>query len=179
MKIIKESIIIVIISTIIGMITGTVLSFNNRILYAFPIILLILPSLNSLIGNMSTVLTARLTSHLYIGIIPPKIEISKRLREDFIGLIVTLLMSLISLIIIGYAMGLITGVEIINPWLIIMILLLTTFILFGALFLFLFLGTIYLFKRGIDPNNFLIPFTTSLSDFLTPIFLIIFIQIFI
>jgi len=60
-KIFKESIIIVIISSFMGLISGTVLSSNERILYSFPIILLILPSLNSLIGDISTVLSSRLT----------------------------------------------------------------------------------------------------------------------
>ena len=64
-KIFKESIIIVIISSILGLISGTILSENQDVLYSFPIILLILPSLNSLIGDISTVLISRLTSHLY------------------------------------------------------------------------------------------------------------------
>lgn len=162
-----------------GLTTGSVLSLNEQIFYAFPVILLILPSLNSLIGNISTVLTSRLTSHLYIGVISPKVEKSNRLKEDFIGLLVTLLLSLVALIIIGYSMAMITGIEIINPLFIVLIILLTTLILFFSLFTFLFISAIFLFKRGKDPNNFLIPFTTSLVDFLTPLLLIIFIQIFI
>ena len=53
-KVFKESIIIVIISSIMGLFSGTLLSLNEKIIYAIPIILLILPSLNSLIGDIST-----------------------------------------------------------------------------------------------------------------------------
>ena len=96
-KIIKESIIIVVISSLMGLFSGMVLSANEEILYVIPIILLILPSLNSLIGDISTVLISRLTAHLYIGTISPKIEKSDRLKEDFIGLFITIGLSLVVL----------------------------------------------------------------------------------
>ncbi|MFX1503132.1 MAG: magnesium transporter [Promethearchaeota archaeon] len=178
-KIIKESIIVIILTSLIGMLTGSFLSFNENILYTIPIILLLLPALNSLIGDISTVLSSRLTSHLYIGSLSPKIQGSHRLKEDFLGLLITILLSLISLIVIGYSMGIITGIHIINPFLIFIILLITITSLFCILFIFIFMSAIILFKRGKDPNNFLIPFVTSLADFLTPFFLIIFITIFI
>jgi len=47
------------------------------------------------------------------------------------------------------------------------------------MFLLSFVSAIVLFKRGMDPNNFLIPLITSLTDLLTPFFLILFIIIFI
>ena len=177
-KIFKESIIIVILSSIIGIFTGTFLSFNEDLLYSFPIILLVLPALNSLIGDISTVLTSRLTSHLYIGTLPPKIQKSERLREDFLGLLITILLSMIALIILGYSIGLMTGIQIINPFFIVIIIIITVFLLFGVMFVFLFTSSVFLFKKGKDPNNFLIPFTTSLLDFLTPLTLLMFIIIF-
>ncbi len=179
MKIFKESIIIVIISSFIGLISGTVLSFSEDLLYTIPMMLLIIPALNSLIGDMSTVLVSRLTTHLYIGTIPPKIQKSKRLIEDFYGLIITLLLSLVSLLVIGYLVGIIIGISIVNPLLMIFIITITVLLIFFIMFFTLFIGAIFLFKRGKDPNNFLIPFVTSLADFLTPFFLILFIIIFI
>ena len=92
-KIFKESIIVVIISSILGLVSGTILSENQSILYSFPIILLMLPSLNSLIGDISTVLISRLTTHLYIGTLSPKIQKSDRLKKDFYGLLITILLS--------------------------------------------------------------------------------------
>jgi len=178
-KIFKESIVIVVISSIIGIFSGTLLSFNEKLLYAIPIILLILPSLNSLVGDISTVLVSRLTTHLYIGSIPPKLKNSKRLKEDFIGLLITVLLSLLVLIFLGYIIGISTGIRIINPFLIFLIIIMTILSLFFCLFIFLFICSIYLFKKGKDPNNLLIPFVTSLADFLTPLLLIIFIIIFI
>lgn len=178
-KILKESIIIVLLSSILGMFSGSILSTNQDILYTFPIILLILPALNSLTGDMATVLVSRLTTHLYIGTISPKVSKSKRLFDDFLGLLLTLLLSLTFLIIMGYGIGFITRIQIINPFLIISIITVSVLILFGFMFILLFISSIILFKRGKDPNNFLIPFITSLADFLTPLLLIVFIQIFI
>jgi mgtE-like transporter len=162
-----------------GLLSGTILSFNEKILYAFPIILLILPALNSLIGDISTVLVSRLTTHLYIGLIPPKIQKSHRLKEDFLGLLFTTLMSIVILIFMGFLIGYSTGIKIINPLLISFIIVITVLIIFSIMFLFLFISAIFLFKRGNDPNNFLIPFVTSFVDFLTPFMLIILMVIFI
>ncbi len=178
-RIFKESIIVVIISSILGLISGTVLSENQDVLYSFPIILLILPSLNSLIGDISTVLISRLTSHLYIGTLSPKIQKSDRLKEDFYGLLITILLSLFALITLGYIFGYISGIIIVNPFLIILIIMITILLLFSLMFVFLFISSIFLFRKGKDPNNFLIPITTSLLDFLTPLFMILFIQLFI
>ncbi|MCK4380167.1 MAG: magnesium transporter [Candidatus Lokiarchaeota archaeon] len=175
MKIIKESVIIVILSSLMGLISGTLLSSNEDILYTIPILLLIIPALNSLIGDMSTVLVSRLTTHLYIGTVSPKIQKSERLKEDFYGLLITLLLSLGSLLLLGYFTGIMLGIEIVNPFLMIIIIVITILLLFCIMFITLFIGAIFLFKRGMDPNNFLIPFLTSLADFLTPLFLILFI----
>ena len=162
-----------------GLISGTLLSSNEEILYSIPIMLLIIPALNSLTGDISTVLVSRLTTHLYIGTLSPKIKISERLKEDFYGLLITLLLSLVSLIFLGYLVGVISGIKIINPILMSFIITLTILLIFFIMFITLFIGAIFLFKRGMDPNNFLIPFVTSLADFLTPLFLILFIIIFI
>ncbi len=178
-KIFKESIIIVVISSLMGLISGSLLSLNEELLYTIPIILLILPALNSLIGDISTVLVSRLTTHLYIGTLSPTIQNSERLKEDFYGLLITLLLSLVSLISLGYMIGVISGIEIVNPFLMILIISITVLLIFFIMFILLFTSAIFLFKRGMDPNNFLIPFVTSLADFLTPFFLILFIIIFI
>ncbi len=178
-KILKESIIIVIASSLIGLISGTFLSLNESMFYSFPIILLILPSLNSLLGNVLIVLISRLTTQLFIGTIVPKIEISDNLKKEFIGLTITILLSLLFLVIFGYSVGYLTGVKIVNPLLIIFLITLTIMVLFVIFFLLLFVVAIFLFKKGKDPNNFLIPLVTSLADFFTPFTLILFIQIFI
>jgi len=178
-KIIKESIVIVLVSSLIGLLSGTLLSINEEILYTIPIILIILPALNSLIGDISIVLISRLSSHFYIGTIRPKFKRSNRLKEDFVGLLITLLISLAALIFLGYAIGYATGISIINPALIILIILITILMLFIILFTILFGIAIFLFNRGRDPNNFLIPFVTSVADFLTPLLLMTFIIIFI
>ncbi len=178
-KIFKESIAIVVVSSIIGIVSGTILSTNIEIFYALPIILLVLPALNSLIGDISTVSISRLTTHLYIGTIPPKIQKSDRLKRDFLGLIITLLLSLIALLILGYTIASITGIVLINPFIIFFILIITVIFIFVMMFIFLFISAIFVFKRGKDPNNFLIPFITSLADLLTPVVLLFFIKIFI
>ena len=124
-------------------------------------------------------MVSRLTTHLYIGTIPPKIQKSDRLKEDFIGLLITISLSLVILLFLGFMIAIATGVNIINPFLLIFIIIITILMIFGIMFIILFITSIFLFKRGMDPNNFLISLVTSLADLLTPLFLLIFIQIFI
>jgi mgtE-like transporter len=162
-----------------GLISGTLLSFNEDLLYTVPVMLLILPALNSLIGDISTVLVSRLTTHLYIGTLQPRVQKSERLKEDFLGLLITLLLSLFALILLGYLVSLISGIQIVNPLVVILIVCFTIILIFAIMFLLSFVSAIVLFKRGMDPNNLLIPLITSLADFLTPLFLIIFIVSFI
>jgi mgtE-like transporter len=162
-----------------GLISGTLLSFNKEVLYTVPIMLLILPALNSLIGDISTVLVSRLTTHLYIGTLQPRVQKSERLKEDFYGLLITLVLSLLALIFLGYLVSVTSGIQIVNPLVISLIVCFTILLIFAIMFLLTFVSAIVLFKHGMDPNNFLIPLITSLADFLTPFFLIIFIIIFI
>ena len=129
------------------------------------------------IDDISTVLVSRLTTHLYIGTIQPRVRKSKRLKEDFYGLFITLLLSLGALIFLGYLSSVILGFKIVNPLVISFIICITVILIFTIMFILSFISAIVLFKRGMDPNNFLIPFITSLADFLTPLFLIMFIII--
>ncbi|TXT63754.1 MAG: conserved membrane protein of unknown function [Promethearchaeota archaeon] len=177
-KVVKESLIMLILSSLLGLISGTILSVNETILYSIPIILLTLPALNSLIGDISIVLVSRLSTHLYIGTLPPEITTTERLRQDFIGLFITIFLSFIALLSIGYTILFFSGKEIVNPLILIGILFLTVFMLFISLFIILFMLSIFLFRKNQDPTNILIPFTTSLIDLLTPLLLITLITIF-
>ncbi|MHA1149027.1 MAG: magnesium transporter [Promethearchaeota archaeon] len=179
MKIFKESIAIVIISSFFGLFTGTILSTNEKILYTIPVLLLILPALSSLVGDISTVLISRLTAHLYIGTIPPKIQKSRRIKEDFIGLLITTFISLIVIIAFGYLIENSSDIVLINPFMIILIIIFVVMILFVMMFILMFIASIFLFKFGKDPNNSLIPFVSSLNDFLVPFILMFCIIIFI
>ncbi len=178
-KIVKESFILLIVSSLLGLISGTVLSINEEILYSIPIILITLPALNSLIGDISVVLVARLSTHLHIGSIAPEIKRSEKLKDDFIGLLITIILSFGALVTIGYTFLFISGKKIVNPFIIIMILSITVLLLFIFLFIILFIFSILLFRKGKDPNNLLIPITTSIIDLLTPLLIIILIIIFI
>jgi len=178
-KIIKESIIVILITAVIGFCTGSFLSANEDILYYVPVILIILPALNDTIGDVSTIIVSRLTTHLFLGIIDPKIRISKRLTDDFFSLLIIIILCSITILVLGYIIAFFTGIPLANPFLIIFIILLSGMFLFTVLSIFLFVGAIYLFKKGHDPNNFLIPIATTLADFLTPISVIFLVIIFI
>ncbi|MBN2154881.1 MAG: magnesium transporter [Candidatus Lokiarchaeota archaeon] len=178
-KIMKESIIVVILTTIIGFITGSFLSSYEGVLIYIPVILIILPALGDTIGDLATVIVSRLTTNLYLGEIEPKIQNSKVLKTDFFNLSITMALCCITILLMGYGIAFFTSVPIVYPFLIIVIVMISGLLLFALLFIVLVVSSIYLFKRGRDPNNYLVPIATTLADLLTPISVILLIQIFI
>ena len=61
----------------------------------------------------------------------------KRLKKDFYGILISVFISVICLIALGYGIAIISKVEIVNPVLIILAIIMTVFILFLLLFIFL------------------------------------------
>ncbi|MGV9171831.1 MAG: magnesium transporter [Promethearchaeia archaeon] len=122
---------------------------------------------------------ARLTTNLFLGVIPPELATSKKLKDEFINFFIVLTLCIITVLIIGFLLGTFTGVPLVDPFLIIFLVFISVIVIFFGLFFFLFIAGVILYRRGYNPNNFLIPSATTLADFVTPIFLITLLTIFI
>ncbi len=171
-KIVKESIIIVFFTSFLGLISGIYLSDQYYLLSSIPIFIMVIPPLNACIGDLSTILISKFTTYLYIGLIPPKIQKSETLRNNFFALLITGILSVLFLSIISIIISPPNSLSFLNPIFYVFILLITIIILFAAFFVICFISAIFLFKHGRDPNNILIPFLTSLADLLTPFILL-------
>jgi mgtE-like transporter len=158
------------------MLSGITLSASEEILLAFPIIILILPAQNGMIGNISTIFISRLSSHLYLGVIPAEIKVKDQLRKDIFGLALTLFLSIVSLLLIGFLFSHFMQIPINNIWKLAFILLIAPFLLLLVMMFAFLSASIILFKRGKDPNNYLVPLSTSLADFLMPLMIVLLIK---
>ena len=140
---------------------------------------MVIPPLNACLGDLSTILISRFTTALYIGSIPPKIQRTEALKTNFVALLTTGILSVIFLSVLSIVLGGVNALSTLNPFIYVIVLLITIFILFLMFFVISFFSAVFLFKRGRDPNNIMIPTLTSVADLLTPIILMIILQIFI
>lgn len=168
-KIIKESLLTIISTTLIISVSGTVLASSEDAFIAVPLILLILPGFNDMIGDMITVFVARLNVHLVIGVIPLQFKWHVQLKEEFLGLLYTLLASCGVVVLISYVYAVIKDIPLVYPIEVIIIIFIASILIYLGLFFSMLILTIILLKRNKDPNNILVPFITTIADLVTPI----------
>ncbi len=168
LTIIKESILILFFASIISSIGGLALE-QTKILFVslIPLIILI-PILNTLIGDYGIIISSRFSTMLLEGKIKPNNlfkspELKKLFFQIFlIAILVNLISSIMALIIsimANYNLTLISAAKII------LISTLSVTMLVPILFIVSIIAGMYFYKKQEDPNNLLIPITTSIADF--------------
>lgn len=176
-KIIKESIPLLTICIGVEVLIGQVLNTNQGLM-TIPIILALIPVINGVGGNIGSILGARLASGLHTGIIDVNFK-DKELHKNMTG---TLLLGLITFTILGLLIYFIMPIIGINVNVIGFAKLMTIVLGAGVLLILSLIGisvvsAIYSFKKGIDPDNSVIPIVTTSGDALGIIFLFLMVAI--
>ncbi len=166
-RIIKESIKILLLASIISSFGGLALeNIKTLFISVYPLIIL-LPVLNDQIGNYGTIISAKFSTMLHEDKIKKKWWKNKELKVLFRQLtlmaILTAVISSTIALIISNVTAHKTDFTLISN--IIAITLIDVLFLVMILFLVAVVSGIYLYKKQEDPNNFLIPITTSIADF--------------
>lgn len=164
----KESIRILLFASVLSSIGG--LAFENiKLIFTSIIPLIVLfPALNDMIGDYGGIISSKFSSMLHEG----KIEGEKWWKNKdikilfaqvlVISLITAVLSSVISLVISSFSSYSVnTGIAL----KIFLISIIDVTLLVTSLFFIAVYAGMYFFKEHEDPNNFLIPITTSLADF--------------
>lgn len=164
-RIVKESLKILIFASILSSLGGIALEkVKDIVVMVLPMIIL-LPSLNDLIGDYGTIVSTKLSTMLHEGQIKKKWWKSKELQILYIQLIIIALftgfVSAILAILISTAKNTI-DIELVKK--IIFIATFDVFLLVNILFLISIVAGIHFYKKKEDPNNFLIPISTSIAD---------------
>ena len=162
--IIREGFRVLLFASIISSFGGLALEYIKQIFISIIPLIILLPALNSMIGGYGTIVSSRFSTMLYKG---RGESLTSELRKLFAQvLIIALIMSIGSALLalaiskaFGYSLSYLISLKIFFIALIDVIIL--VFVLF---FFSLGIGK-YIYKKGEDPNNFLIPMTTSLADF--------------
>ncbi|RLF27677.1 MAG: divalent cation transporter [Thermoplasmata archaeon] len=147
-------------------IAGSTLSGMTRMLEDIPGLIVVIPAIIALRGNISTAFASRLGSAYHLGIIDSDNMWNEELKQNIIG---SLTLSLIMSIIIGtlaYISSIPLGVSP-DPIKIVMIVVLAGIISGIILTLMTIIIVFLVFKKGYDPDNITGPALATFGDIIT------------
>jgi len=165
-KILKESLKIVIIASILGSIGGiAAASVYEKIVLILPLLIL-LPALTNMIGSFGSIISSHFTTELFTGKVDENWQESKAFSKLYRNIaVIAVLISIyvaVAANIISYFYGFSFDVILLIK-IIFIALLAVSLLLVLMLFVSVF-GGLMIFKKNEDPNNFLIPINTALGD---------------
>ena len=146
--------------------------YFEKLMLHYPLILVVLPGLMGLRGNIFGALSSRFTSALYLGEIEPKLKDRKVLEIILTGVSLSLLPVAILWLVGVVKLGLDNAIVVFA------ILLASTIFVSMVLGLTAASVTIIPFRREIDPDAIATPVVTSVADLLTIPTLILFVLLF-
>jgi len=162
----EESMPVLVLATSIAVATGLVLSFNRDFISVLPGVLIIIPSFNQMNGAISSVLSCRLSSALHLGLIHPKLHRTKTLDRNVLATYLTALVSFSAFGLIAWMFNTALGTASTNIWVFMGIVLLAGMLTTVALSVMSIMLSYVSYRKGMDPDNWVIPLMTSIGDFM-------------
>ncbi|WP_456398227.1 magnesium transporter [Palaeococcus sp. (in: euryarchaeotes)] len=157
-------------SQIFGLFGGTFLGkYFETIRKEFPGLLVVLPGIMGLRGNVFGSMASRFSTMLYLGDLEPSLRDKKVLKE----IVLRMLISLIPILIL-WIIGVVQGIKK-NAVDVLLVVVTSTILVSFILGYFTSFVTIFSFKRGTDPDSIAAPLVASMGDFLTVPSLVLFI----
>ncbi|MFH1105639.1 MAG: magnesium transporter [Candidatus Aenigmatarchaeota archaeon] len=164
--IIRQSLLVLLFATTLSLMGGIGLeSAKQKITQVLPLLILI-PALNDMIGDFGTIVSSKITTMLYLGHIKRNVLGEKEVRKMLSAVVLIALASAVYLGVASSALSMLMGFTLTTNVLlkIVLISLLMAFTLVTIIILISVFGSLIIYKRGDDPDNFLIPITTSAAD---------------
>jgi mgtE-like transporter len=159
--IIKESIKILLLASILSSFGGLALENIKLLFISITPLIILLPALNDMIGDYGTIISARFSTALHEGKVGKKWwrnnEIRKLLWQIIIIAVITALLSSAIALIISQSSTTV-AIRVLFVVLVDVLLLVSILAAVGMA------AGLYFYRKGEDPNNFLIPISTSIAD---------------
>lgn len=165
--IIKESLNILILASLLSSFGGFALENIKELFVTLTPLVILLPVLNGIAGNYGTIISSRFTTLLHEGKINGNPwHRNRELREIFAKIVVISIIIAILSASVALVISLIEGtqLDLVIIYKIAFIAVIDILILVFLSFAIAISAGLYFFKKGEDPDNFLIPITTSLAD---------------
>jgi len=177
--IIKESIKILLMASIISSFGGFALEYIKTIFVSILPLIILLPTLNDMIGDYGTIISSRFSTMLHENKINKKWWLNKELKKLLIQIMIvsllTAILSVLGSVLIASFYENITSLILLKTLAITVI---DVMLLVSILFITAIIAGLYVYRKEEDPNNFLIPITTSVADFGNMIILAVLIILF-
>jgi len=165
--IVKESLQILIFASIISSIGGFALEYIKNLFVSLLPLIILLPSLNDMIGDFGTITSAKFSLMLHEGIISKNPFQDKKIRKLFYQIMVIAIFNGIICAIVSFFLANLNNyfISLITALKILFLVIIDVIFLICILFFTSIIIGLHIFKKNEDPNNFLIPITTSIADF--------------
>ncbi|HLN88617.1 MAG TPA: magnesium transporter [Candidatus Binatia bacterium] len=171
LKIIKESLPTMLLVAFMVNITGTVLKGISNLADGRRQIFTVYPAMIDMMGDVGLVVGSAATTKLALGVLVPSYS---SIRNHAKNIFSAWTVSLVLFAVLGLLSLVINGIfSLQGTFSLLLILLVANIIAFSAIALISYAISILTFKRGLDPDNFVIPVGSSLADALTTIALFI------
>ncbi|MGC8816435.1 MAG: magnesium transporter [Candidatus Hadarchaeum sp.] len=165
-----QGLFILVICAIIEILAGSVLEgMKERVTVTLPGLILIIPPLLDLRGNVNGALASRLGTALHTGILEPKLSMTDELKVNVISSLILNLAASATIGLIASLIGLVLGMGAINFVSLIIIAVAAGFIsgvILTALTIFI---SVFSYVRGWDPDNITAPLMATIGDLITMI----------
>jgi mgtE-like transporter len=174
-SVLKESTPTLLVCSFLGVFAGFVLDSFEDTLLTNPTILTLVPLFSGESGNLVSILGARLSSGLHSGLIEPEFKFRGAMKFDIFMIIIFSLIIYPFIAIIADLSSVFLNVELFGIGQLVLISLLAGLVVIGIMSIIVFIIGIYSFNKGLDPDNVVIPISTSVTDALSNSMLIIFV----
>jgi len=163
-RIVLESYPILLVCALIGLLAGYVLNINIGKIEAVPLILMMIPPINGIGGNIGSILGARLASALHMGTVEPKLRGQRVLGGNIKA---SVLLSICVFLFIGavfFAIAYAQGMALAGSARLTSIFIAASMMLVPIIVVSTIVSTFISFMKGLDPDNVVIPIVTSIVD---------------
>lgn len=165
--IIRESIKILILASIISSFGGFALEHIKTIFVSIMPLIILMPTLNDMIGDYGTIVSSKFSAMLHEGKIKRDFWKNRELKKLLVQIIIISLMTAVFSSVIALIISSLSNYTVVaaTVYKIFSIAIIDVIFLVSTLFLISAYAGLYYFRKKEDPNNFLIPITTSVADF--------------
>lgn len=155
---------------------GLVLRFNVELLVVYPVLLVLIPGLMDLRGDVYGAVGYRLTKALHLGLTSPSLRSRYNLVNSLTGFVVSTIAS-VNLSLIGMGLSLLTRISSPDLTSLLFISLFSTLVVYFILTPVILASVVVMFKRGHDPSPFIATIVTGIGDFVSPTALLLVAQL--
>jgi mgtE-like transporter len=172
-RILFESYPVLVVCAVISLSAGLILDSQTESIKALPLILMMVLPINGINNNVCSILGSRLTSVLHMGIIEPKFKkqrvLGKNIRATWIMSIGVFWFTSA----IFFVLALMNGFGIGRSVVLMFAFFLASMVAIAGTMVCTIALAFVSFKKGLDPDNVVIPVVTSVGDILGVTFLLI------